>query len=179
MTTAAAIQTNPAADLGALFEQSHPHIQRFASAFARRYGFDFDECVSLANMLFCEIANEMPEGRTWLAYLKGCLWRRWIDAYRTSRAKYRGNQRDEALNFLVVEPHQAIDITEFGDDAWLVASLTINPPDAVAEEARKRGNTHTNFRSCLRKYLTEELNWDANRINTAFTEIADRLAGKG
>lgn len=163
----------------ARYVESKSFIEAAARAFAREARFDYDECLSIANALFCDIVDEMPEGRTWLSYLKGCLWNRWVDAKRAACAKYRGCLRDEALALVVTEAHEAIDITEFNDDAWLVACLTINPPDHVQHEASLRGGTPTNFRSCLRKHLAEDLNWDAKRINSAFEEIADRLAGKG
>lgn len=168
--------TNTAA-LSMDYEESMPYIRKIADRFARRFSYDFDELLGIADELFIEIHAELPADRDWLPYLHGCLWRRWIDSLRKSLAKCRATVDATALDAVAATPLVApLDLSVLSDDGWLVACCALNPPPHVAGEAYARGNTTTNLRSCLRKYFVDELGWQRDRVQMAFDELGDYLA---
>lgn len=167
------------AAIAADYVESLPYIRTIADAFARRFSYDFDELLGIADELFIEIHAELPADREWLPYLHGCLWRRWIDSLRKSLAKCRSTVGADALDTVAQAALVApLDMTTLSDDAWLAACCALDPPDHIAAEAAARGGTPTNVRSCLRGYFVNELGWSRSRVQAAFEEVGDYLAAR-
>jgi DNA-directed RNA polymerase specialized sigma24 family protein len=161
------------------YVDSLPYIQRIANNFARRFSYDYDELLGIADELFIEIHAELPADRDWLPYLHGCLWRRWIDSLRKSLAKCRSTVGADALDTVAQAPLVApLDLTALSDDGWLAACCALDPPAHIAAEAAARGGTATNVRSCLRGYFVNELGWTRDRVQAAFEEVGDYLAAR-
>ena len=161
------------------YEETMPYIRNIADRFARRFSYDFDELLGIADELFIEIHAELPADRDWIPYLHGCLWRRWIDSLRKSLAKCRATVDAAALDTVVAKPLvEPLDLSVLSDDGWLVACCALNPPEHVAAESYARGDTATNMRSCVRKYFVDELKWDRVRVQQAFDELGDYLASR-
>lgn len=155
------------------YVESLPYIERIANKFTYKFGGDVEELLSLSNEIFCDIHAELPENRSWFPWLHGCLWNRWLDFTRWRLAKCRATCGDAGLETVQAPTAAApFSVALLSDDAWLVASVALSPPEALVKAAEGRGGTPTNYRSCIRQHFMQ-MGWDRVRIQAAFDEIGD------
>lgn len=154
-------------------------IHQVAHKFARRYGGDHEELVSIAHEGFVLAYNSHDPATsnftTWV------YWQMWYAMMNSRRADARHLAQpagDAAVDW--VAPEGGFDLDAFieglGNDAVTVLRLVFETPAEVAAVAEAKGGHALNLRSTIREYL-RGLGWTAARIAESFEEIGDALRG--
>lgn len=163
--------------LGIVYEDVEKLIFKTIHEFLSRYGGDFDELKSRANVAFMQAhrTHDASKGAfsTWLRFN---LWHAFLD-------DIRGNcNRNRRLEPASLELLPARDFSwrrfalELSDDAQTVLRLIFDDdaPRIIVKEADNRGGKPKDIRTTLRDYLSG-MGWTAQQVSDAFREIKEAL----
>lgn len=156
--------------------------------FWRQHGGDFDEMISVANVVFCQVyATPIDAAKgSFDTLLCTSIRRRLIDNM------VIGHRRTKRLTSLDVEgengqtragqipdrEHATFSFMDFArgmsTDAVEVLKLVIEAPAEVEQVALAKGGKRLNWQSTIRAYL-RQAGWESSRITNSFTEIQGAL----
>ena len=144
--------------------------------FQRRFGGDFYELLSEANMAYLLALQSYRKdgGASFSTWTQTKVWYRLMDWL---RGKMR-QRRTEALDEDMFERKSEFSFEDFvaglSPDARLVMRLTINTPTEILCVAVEMGGEPRNFKEATREFL-RELGWANSRILESFEEIRKAL----
>jgi hypothetical protein len=180
------MMTHPQLDILTLediFNDCEPLIQTTMKAFVHKFGGRFDDLLADAGTTFMLAWNdrkgEIRGGHA--EFLKGLRRWLWFQAIDDMRKRYQEKAKPDGFLEEVAGHEKGSWFFEFADslstDARLVAELVVSPPESYAKRAALKGNSDRNWRSSLRDYLREEMDWHNTRVSKAFEEITQSLKG--
>jgi len=143
--------------------------------FQKRYGGEFEELFGEANLIFIKVYETYKEAKaafsTWLCF---CIWKGLLDKLKIDR-RYEGvsicydEYYEEPITFSSFSITDLLD--SVSEDSKTIIKLICNPPKILQEQTLKKGTLPRNFRSTLRQYLQEEMEWTKETIRDSFIEI--------
>ena len=159
----------------ATYEDVELLIYKTANRFARQYGKDVDECISIANESYLDAyADHDPRKGKFSTCVVTYAWNAMRNYYRSERRHDREQATDD-LSGYGVEDGPVVDLDELSEDARHAAMLALDPPAELASQAKAKGGHCHNWRSTIREYLAG-LGWAAARIAESFEEIRTVLS---
>jgi RNA polymerase sigma factor (sigma-70 family) len=166
-------------------ELTHRRVERLiyntVAKFWRRYGGDYEELTSRANLAYLEAFRTFDPGvAKFTTWVTTTVW--WYLRNEMRREGCRKNQLS-TLHGEVEAPvseQERIDWREFNDslkpDARRVVSLVLDSPHRLVGKIKARGRPNkVNTRAAVREYLAEE-GWGKYRIKKAFLEVRRKLS---
>lgn len=172
-------------------EQTYQDVEKLLSwvvtQFVKRYGGDWDEYRSEANVVFLNVYEAFnPDLGSFANVLAISVKRRLIHR-RNMNLRRRMDSLDRqvpgmdkgTLGDLVADaPKSTFSLQGLADsvsqDAKLVITLLFDAPAEVESEAEGKGGTPRNWRSSIRTYLRSK-GWRNDRIAESFEEIKQAL----
>lgn len=159
--------------------------------FQRRYGGEFDELMSTANLAFAISYNKHdPAKSSFVTWVRNYVWYTLMNDRRPDIihpvALLGENDVDVKQTPVEIDPFEIslIDPSEaaisdlfdmVGEDAAEVLGLVLNTPDDLHFRIMQKGGTPGNWRSTVREHLLK-LGWGAERVRESFREIQEALA---
>jgi len=189
MTTATPLQRDAMTET---YHDVHDLICHTVHGFIRKNGRQwgtFDELFAQANWEFMVAFRDYqrPDGNR-DGDSSFSTWCRWVVSKGLLEHQRNIIRRDRMCRITVrdtTEMEIPADVSEFRlidlldeltDDAALVAKLTLNPPKVLTQcIAEAKGSAARNVQAVLRQYLYG-LDWEPDRVNAAFAEIADHIS---
>jgi hypothetical protein len=159
-------------------------IHYICGMFNRRFGGDYEEQVSEANVTYQKVYLSFdPAKGSFTNLLCQSIWRRLTSLNRKGMRHYTlsldAYDGDNCLMDGLADPTppatRAKELLEdLSPDARLVAGLVISPPDAIETIAKGKGGFPANWSSTVRAYL-RDMGWATARIAESFDEIRRAL----
>jgi len=164
-------------DIDQTYKDSERLIYNICWKFHRqcRTDFDFDELVSIANMVFVSAYRrfEQREGENhWGNFLSLCIWRRLKQRNQFFR------RRKNILKHLGFNPTDLFENTShywecLSEDAdFLVQTILSIPNPLEALLSKTKNRTKRDYRRCLKEFL-QNVGWETRRIENAFQELCE------
>lgn len=139
-----------------------------AHKFLRKYGGDFEELVSQANLYFMTAYNSFSSKKsnftTWCYFIvwKGLLNERQKEI-KTNYIPCDTNGYDEDGCFIDF-------IDELSEDSKIIVGLILDTPNDLKILIERKGGTLPKVKTVIREHLNE-LGWSMKRITESFSEI--------
>lgn len=159
--------------------------------FQRRYGGEFDELLSTANLAFAISYNTHDPGKSsFVTWVRNYIWYTLMNDRRPALqhpvaflgdhdvdVKSTSPEPDPFETALIDPSETAIaDLFDLvSEDAAEVLGLVLNAPASLQARVMQKGGTPMNWRSTVREHLLA-LGWGAKRVNESFREIKEALA---
>jgi DNA-directed RNA polymerase specialized sigma24 family protein len=143
-------------------------LQKICWAFQRRYGGEFDDLMSTANMTWLTAPAHDPERAAYSTYIYQRVWNALRNERRANETyhHYVGTREPSKL----MDECYDLPGMELGPDAETVVGLALDPPAPL----RRDGAYAPGRRNALVRYL-RGLGWTAKRITESFDEIRSAL----
>lgn len=156
--------------------------------FIRRYGGDFDELLSEANIGFLKAydAFDSTKGQ-FSTLLVVTIWRRLCHTFEIKdRERHRGGvsldsetKNGPLSTTIAAKQPRRFSLDEFtegfADDAKYVLNMILNAPSDFEMIVNSKGGEARNWRSSLKSHLYD-IGWTATRIAETFQDIAAALS---
>lgn len=152
--------------------------------FIGRYGGEFEELVSEANLAFVIAYHRYTDGTSKFSYwVRYIIWKLLLEQQRNKlrRSPPQPNvslHGDDGEIVFDRGDHPQFCLMEFLDelteDAKIVTLLAVDTPLGLTKQMVEKGGSGMQRRAVLRDYL-EGLGWTAERIKESFTEIGALL----
>jgi RNA polymerase sigma factor (sigma-70 family) len=174
-------------------------IRREVWRICKKWGGDFDELMSEANIAFLDAYDSFDGSSSFATWTRQIVWYKCVDLIRgrlTEQARYASNPGDETVgripcrvngdathDRMLIEipdrPHSTWKVQEMleelTEDARIVVKLVVETPAELEAIARAKGGQPRNLRSSIRSYLAEA-GWTAARIAESFNEVRQVLS---
>lgn len=161
------------------YEDVERLIYQLVHRFNQRYGGDFRELLSDANLAFMRAYKSYDPSKGQFTTLLVTSVQRLLFRTLKNRIKYQqryGTTLDEhrTISRDVEEFDFDCFVSNMSADAKFVVRLITHSPPELAAVANGKGGEPRNWRSSIKGYL-RDLGWSANQITESFTEIAGFL----
>lgn len=168
-------------------EETYDDVERLiyfiCHKFRTKYGGDFHEMVSEANLVFMKVYDggwQPDKGTAFSSFLSTCIYRKLLDCH---KRKVLGNRVCWGVSIntdpedgcgmagnIPARVERTFDKDRFSNDAKVVIDLVLETPADLAEIVFYKGGTTRDWRGAIRKRL-RSLGWASERITSTFAEI--------
>ena len=158
-----------------------PKLFEVCSAIQRKYGGEFDELASEANLHFMDVYNTHDRGR---GTLEGDVvfrvYHRLLETKETEARRRRHLNAVEATEENIMAHDEPwFDFQDFlcglGRDGAEVVNMIFNPPPEVDLAVVERGEPNpNNIRAAVKEYL-RDVKWSLARIRDSFRDVREAL----
>ena len=165
------------------YEDTRLLLYDICHKFRRRYGGNFDDLMSEANLHFMA-AYETYDPTKGSKFTTWARFRIWICMLETVRSKMRRaknpnrpQQEYRDLNTLAAQAKFDIEsfVSDLSEDASRVVGLVMDSPQDILYSIRSLGgHSPSNIKKALLEYL-KDLGWSVSRIKESFLEIKQAL----
>lgn len=154
--------------------------------FTKQFGADFEECVSIGNLVFMDVYKmEIKESvGTFQTLLTRSIWNRLLSEadYQKRRKMVSLDVEDKvgntAASAIPDHVHSDFDmqacLAEMSSDAAYVFKLVTEAPAEIAAAVEAKGGHAHNWRAAVKSHLAK-IGWSISKIQQSFEEISTIL----
>lgn len=158
------------------YENVENLLNHFVWKFVAKYGGDFDELKSEANVAYMRAYHSFKngEGCKFSSYVGTCVYRHLLDL---SSKKMRGPRLRSLTDKEGYQRDVADDVNdcsyleELSADARQLVKLVIDTPEDLKEAIVGKGGQPRNYRSAIKMYAYSYLKWEWDRVLAACEEV--------
>lgn len=157
------------------YEDVKKLIYKTCYDYARRYGGDIDELVSIGNEAYCVAYStyDATKNVKFATWVRTQVWYAMKNAKRAKR-KYRKEYACGEYDVQLTRASSEFDLDNFAvgltPDSQFILGLIQSPPDNLINPIEAKGGHGYNWRSTLRTHLIG-LGWTVSRVLESYEEI--------